>query len=183
MTGPFTSRQGQVLAFIHGYITKHGVAPSFEEIAAHFGTTSPSVNGMIKTLERRGLLSRIPGVARSLRVLVPAAELPSGEFGSRGSRGSALRTAAPTVLAGDAAVAATVVVLDTLMPLLAPGAPRVPGEDIVMECALAVRMALSQRGLPEAASVEVAKRIIAEAARWTSDGRGTVVQRRQWTKR
>ena len=70
MTAPFTAR-GEYLAFIHRFTAQHGVAPSFDEIAAHFGISSPSVNGMIKTLERRELLSRVPGVARSLRVLVP----------------------------------------------------------------------------------------------------------------
>lgn len=77
MTPSFTSRQGEYLAFIHRYTLRNGIVPSFDEIAAHFGTTSPSVNGMIKTLERRGLLSRIPGAARSLRVLVPESLLPT----------------------------------------------------------------------------------------------------------
>ena len=67
----FTARQDEYLSFIHSYTTKVGVPPSFEDIARHFGTAPPNVNGMIKTLERRGSLSRIPGVARSLRVLVP----------------------------------------------------------------------------------------------------------------
>src|SRR5258708_39295703 len=87
MAAEFTARQGQFLAFIHGFTLKHGYAPSFEQIGAHFGITAPSVNTMIKTLERRGLLSRLPGVARSLRVLVPAAVLPSSEFGARSTRG------------------------------------------------------------------------------------------------
>jgi hypothetical protein len=43
---------------------------SFEAIARHFGTARPNVHGKIKTLERPGLLTRSPGVARSLRVLV-----------------------------------------------------------------------------------------------------------------
>jgi repressor LexA len=59
MTTPFTARQGQYLSFIHGFIVKHGVAPSFEEIGVHFGTTPPSVNNMIKTLDERGFLSRV----------------------------------------------------------------------------------------------------------------------------
>ena len=67
----FTERQRQYLAFIHRYTVKHGIAPSFEEIGTHFGTTAPSVNNMIKTLCARDLLTRVPGVARSLRVLVP----------------------------------------------------------------------------------------------------------------
>src|SRR3989442_13955835 len=83
MVAQFTARQGQFLAFIHGFTVKHGYAPSFEQIGAHFGVTAPSVNSMIKMLDRRGLLSRLPGVARSLRVLVPAAALPGSEFGPR----------------------------------------------------------------------------------------------------
>ena len=67
-----TARQGQFLSFILGFTDKRGYAPSYEEIGWHFGLTAPSVNSMIKMLERRGFLSRMPGVARSLRVLVPA---------------------------------------------------------------------------------------------------------------
>ncbi len=63
----FTYRQGEYLAFIHDFTERRSMAPSFEEIGKHFGTTPPSVNGMIKTLEQRGFLSRQPGVARSLR--------------------------------------------------------------------------------------------------------------------
>jgi DNA-binding MarR family transcriptional regulator len=47
------------------------VPPSFEEIGRHFGTRAPSVNSMVKTLEARGFLTRVPGQARTLRVLVP----------------------------------------------------------------------------------------------------------------
>ncbi len=49
--------------------------PSFEEIGPHFLTTPPSVNNMIKTLEARGFLARERGAARTLRVLLPDAEL------------------------------------------------------------------------------------------------------------
>ncbi|MEO8382834.1 MAG: hypothetical protein ABI779_24460 [Acidobacteriota bacterium] len=92
MAPVFTARQGEYLTFIHRYAQRFGVAPSFEEIGAHFGTTPPSVNNMIKTLCARGLLSRLPGVARSLRVLVPPSQLPESEFGpSRGSRVRARR--------------------------------------------------------------------------------------------
>ena len=76
-----THRQGQFLSFIRGYTVRHGIAPSFEDIGAHFGVTAPSVNSMIKTLERNGLLTRVPGAARTLRVVVPASLLPDGEFG------------------------------------------------------------------------------------------------------
>ena len=91
------------------------MAPSYEEIAGHFGISSPSVNGMVKTLERRGLLSRVPGVARSLRVLVPAAQLPGGDFGPP-SAPAPRAVAAASVQ--DAIGAAAIAVLDVLMPHL-----------------------------------------------------------------
>ncbi len=85
----FTARQGEYLAFIHRYTQKFGVAPSFEDIGRHFGTTPPSVNNMIKTLCARGLLARQPGVARSLRVVVPEWSLPESEFGGKREKSSA----------------------------------------------------------------------------------------------
>jgi ketosteroid isomerase-like protein len=41
-----------------------------------FMVSPPSVHQMVMTLEKRGLIARRPGVARSLRVLVRADELP-----------------------------------------------------------------------------------------------------------
>lgn len=73
----FTKRQGQYLAFIHGYTTLHRRAPAQADIQRHFKVTPPSVHQMVLTLERRGLLRRIPGQARSLEVLVPPEELPA----------------------------------------------------------------------------------------------------------
>jgi DNA-binding MarR family transcriptional regulator len=46
---------------------------------AHFGTTPPSIHQMIMTLEPRGLISRVAGQARSIRVLVAKEELPELE--------------------------------------------------------------------------------------------------------
>jgi len=41
-----------------------------------FRVTPPAVHGMVLILERRGLIKRLPGKARSIRLLVPADELP-----------------------------------------------------------------------------------------------------------
>lgn len=180
MTAPFTARQGEFLAFIHGFTARHGVAPSFEEIAAHFGISSPSVNGMIKTLERRELLSRLPGVARSLRVLVPAAALPDSDFGSRGRRRTDVNPAsANTTSPVDVAVAAATAVIDFLAPHLDP--EKAPA--VVVEAANTLRAVLVKAGLADVQAVEVARRVAAEAARWQPDGRGIHVQRRQWGRR
>jgi repressor LexA len=177
----FTVRQGEYLSFIHSYTTKVGVSPSFEDIARHFGTAPPNVNGMIKTLERRGLLSRTPGVARSLRVLVPAEVLPGSDFGSR-----ALRTRTPVASAGarspsaaDAAVAAALAVLEVVMPRLPSATRRSSGAKVVIEVAGAVYESLVRLGVEEHRATEVSRRVSAERARWERDGRGTVVRRRE----
>lgn len=70
MTQP-TKRQSEYLEFIRAFTDRWGVPPSFEEIGVHFRTTPPSVNNMVKTLAARGFLARVPGAARTLRVLVP----------------------------------------------------------------------------------------------------------------
>ena len=180
MTRPFTARQGEYLAFVHRYAVKNGIAPSFDEIAAHFGTTSPSVNGMIKTLERRGLLSRIPGAARSLRVLVPESLLPPGDYGSGPPRSPRARGEAGGATLTDAAVAAASAVLDVLMARLQPGA-EVPG--LVLRAALAVEKSLARVGASPEEGQQALRRVAAEAARWHPDGRGVSPRRRRWERR
>ena len=73
----FTPKQGAYLSFISHYAKLHGRSPSEAEMQQFFMVSPPSVHQMVMTLERRGLLARRPGVARSLRVLVSAEELPS----------------------------------------------------------------------------------------------------------
>ena len=73
---PFTEKQGQYLAFIYAYgrIFRH--PPAEADIQRHFGVTPPTVHQMILTLERAGLISRQPGVARSIKLLVRPEDLP-----------------------------------------------------------------------------------------------------------
>jgi len=73
----FTPTQGRYLAFIHAYTQLHGYPPSESEIAAAICVSPPSVNQMVKMLEKKGLILRQPGQPRSLRVLVPEDEIPS----------------------------------------------------------------------------------------------------------
>jgi hypothetical protein len=72
----FTPTQGRYLAFIHAYTERHGFPPAESEIAAAMCVSAPSVNQMVKTLEKRGLLLRQPGQARALQILIPEDELP-----------------------------------------------------------------------------------------------------------
>lgn len=73
---PFTPLQGQYLAFIDGYTAIHGTAPSEAELQQYFGVTPPTVHQMILTLERHKFISRVPGTARSIKLLVAREELP-----------------------------------------------------------------------------------------------------------
>jgi hypothetical protein len=77
MKPPYTARQGQFLAYINHYITLHGRPLAEAEMMQFFQVTPPSVHQMILTLERRGLISRVPGQARSITLRLPAEELPS----------------------------------------------------------------------------------------------------------
>ena len=73
---PYTQTQGQYLAFIHLYTKLHRRAPAEADIQMYFRVSPPSVHQMILTLERRGLIERTPGMPRSIRIILPAEELP-----------------------------------------------------------------------------------------------------------
>lgn len=75
----YTIKQGQYLAFIHGYTKIHGQSPSEAEMQRYFGVTPPTVHQMVLTLERKGLIRRLPGSARSIKVLLATHELPQLE--------------------------------------------------------------------------------------------------------
>src|SRR5690349_4942765 len=72
----FTPTQGRYLAFIHAYVNLHGYPPAESDIAAAMCVSAPSVNQMVKTLEKKGLVLRHPGQPRSLEILVPEDEIP-----------------------------------------------------------------------------------------------------------
>ncbi len=76
---PFTKKQGQYLAFIYNYSKIHGRAPVESDLQRYFQTTPASVHQMIKMLELGGFIERTPGQARSIRLLVPPAHLPTLE--------------------------------------------------------------------------------------------------------
>jgi len=72
-----TPRQGQYLAFIHAYTLVNGCPPAQADIQRFFQVSPPSVHQMLLTIERAGLISRRPGAARSIAVLVQRADLPA----------------------------------------------------------------------------------------------------------
>lgn len=72
----FTTRQGQYLAFIHAYTLVLGRPPAEADMQRFFRVSPPAVHQMIVSLERAGLISRQPGMARSIAVLVDRATVP-----------------------------------------------------------------------------------------------------------
>jgi DNA-binding MarR family transcriptional regulator len=72
----FTPRQGQFLAFIHAYTLVNGRPPAEADMMRFFRLTPPSVHQMVLTLEQAGLISRQPGVPRSIIVLLDRSALP-----------------------------------------------------------------------------------------------------------
>jgi DNA-binding MarR family transcriptional regulator len=76
MKEKYTYKQGQYLAFIYYYTKIHGVAPAEADIQRYFKVTAPTAHQMITTLEKRGLIEKIPGQARTIRILLPRENLP-----------------------------------------------------------------------------------------------------------
>ena len=66
----FTEKQGQYLAFIHAYTTINKRPPAEADMGRHFQVTAPSVHQMVLTLERRALIRRQPGQARSIQTVI-----------------------------------------------------------------------------------------------------------------
>lgn len=72
----WTEKQGQYLAFIYNYTKIHGKSPAEADIQRFFKVTPPTVHQMILKLEENGLISRMPGQARSITLLVPREDIP-----------------------------------------------------------------------------------------------------------
>jgi repressor LexA len=76
MDDNFTEKQGQYLSFIYNYTKINGCPPAEADIQRYFRVTPPTVHQMILTLEQRGFIHRIPGQARTIKVLLPPEQLP-----------------------------------------------------------------------------------------------------------
>jgi len=76
MTAPFTEKQGQYLAFIYTYIKLNRRPPAEADMQDYFSVTPPTVHQMVLQLEKRGLIRRRPGQARSIELLVAAEAIP-----------------------------------------------------------------------------------------------------------
>ncbi len=79
MTKIPTAKQGQYLAFVFYYTKIHKCAPAEADMQQYFRVTPPSVHQMVLTLEANGFIERIPGKARSIRLLIAQEDLPALE--------------------------------------------------------------------------------------------------------
>ncbi|MDB5339697.1 MAG: hypothetical protein JWN70_5316 [Planctomycetaceae bacterium] len=75
--GP-THQQGQFLAYIREYMKRSysDIAPTHAELQRFFHLTPPSVNSMLKRLEERGFIRRIPGKARAIEITISPDLIP-----------------------------------------------------------------------------------------------------------
>ena len=65
-----TRQQAATLDFLRAQIGATGVCPSYDEIKDHLGLATKScVNRLVKQLEERRLIRRMPGRARSIEVI------------------------------------------------------------------------------------------------------------------
>lgn len=74
-----TAKQNQLLHFIAERLNESGISPSFDEMKDALGLKSKSgIHRLIKALEERGFLGRLPNRARALEVLkMPDTAAPS----------------------------------------------------------------------------------------------------------
>ena len=75
----YTAKQGQYLTFIFYYTKIHRCAPAESDMEKYFQVSPQSVHQMVVTLETNGFIERVPGRARSIRLLIPREELPDLE--------------------------------------------------------------------------------------------------------
>ncbi len=69
-------RQGQCLAFIHAYTKVNRRPPAEADMQRYFRAAPPTVHRMVLHLDHARPAERIPGQARSIRVLVNPDSLP-----------------------------------------------------------------------------------------------------------
>ncbi len=64
-----TARQLDIAAFLESEVRESGIMPTHREIAERFGFASQnSVRSHLKLMEKKGMLARLPGKARGLRL-------------------------------------------------------------------------------------------------------------------
>lgn len=72
--GGLTERQHDLLAFITRHVEQHGFPPSYDQMREELHLASKSgIARMIKGLEKRGFITRLPNCPRAISVVRGAA--------------------------------------------------------------------------------------------------------------
>ena len=81
-----TRKQHELLMFIHERLKESGIPPSFDEMKDALDLRSKSgIHRLIKALEERGFIRRLPNRARALEVLrLPESSVAAAASRSRG---------------------------------------------------------------------------------------------------
>ncbi len=134
-----TSKQNELLRFIHERLESNGVSPSFEEMKDALDLKSKSgVHRLISALEERGFIRRLPNRARALEIL----QMPEGG-GAKAVNVVSIERAAPNIPSKQIPVAANDVMEIPLHGRIAAG---VPIEAMEGQSSLSVPMALLGSG-------------------------------------
>ena len=79
MKKKYTQGQGQYLAFIYYYTKIHRCPPAEADMQKYFRVSPPTVHQMVVTLEKKGLIEKMPHQARSIRLLITNEQIPDLE--------------------------------------------------------------------------------------------------------
>ena len=115
---PLTKRQREILDYVDGFIANQGYAPSFEEIAEHFGYSSlATVHEHLSNLERKGYIRKAYNESRSIELVEPGLGAPTVELPLLGAvaAGAAPPDAAPAAAPPAPRVASALVPKIALM--------------------------------------------------------------------
>lgn len=125
---PLTRRQREMLDYLGSAIERQGFAPSFEEIAEHFGYTSlATVHEHLSNLERKGYIRRSYNQSRSVEVLPPRGSIGATEIPLLGTVAAGMPI--ESVMSGE-----VVAVPDGMLPRRGPNyALKVRGESMIDE--------------------------------------------------
>lgn len=79
----FSDKQGRYLAFLYWYTKLNGRPPAEADFEGYLKDSPSAVHQTILSLEKKGLLQRTPGQARSLHLLLKPEEIPDLETGKQ----------------------------------------------------------------------------------------------------
>lgn len=67
-----TQAQAKTLAFICSFIAKNGYSPTISEMAQDAKVNGNAISGRLAVLLKKGVITKTPGIARSIRPVTHA---------------------------------------------------------------------------------------------------------------